>query len=124
MEHSSIITYGTYDCLHYGHVRLLKRAKSFGKYLILGLSTDEFNEKKGKKCVQTYEQRKEVLEMLPIIDLIIPENSWEQKKDDMKTLNALLVMGDDWRGKFDDLGCIYVPRTKGISSTIIKNTYE
>lgn len=89
-----------------------------GDYLIVALSTDEFNKLKGKQSIQTYEQRKEVLESIKYIDEIIPEENWEQKAQDTK--DAQMVMGSDWRGKFDEYGCIYLPRTKGISSTKLK----
>jgi len=115
-----IITYGSYDLFHYGHARLLKRAKAMGDYLIVGLSTDSFNREKGKKSLQTYAQRKEVLESIKYIDEIIPERNWNQKMKDINKYKAQFVMGDDWKGKFDELGCKYIPRTKGISSTELK----
>lgn len=122
-----IITYGTFDLLHYGHINFLKRAKSLGDYLIVGLSTNEFNEIKGKKCYFSYEQRKLLLESLRYVDLVIPETCWEQKVSDIKEFKIdTLVMGDDWTGKFDDLPCevIYLERTiKGyepISTSKIK----
>ena len=100
-----IITYGTYDLLHYGHIKLLQRAKALGDYLIVGLSTDEFNwNEKHKKCYFTYEERKEMLEALRCVDLVIPEENWEQKKEDMHLYHIdTFVIGDDWKGKFDFL---------------------
>ena len=120
-----VITYGTFDLFHIGHLRLLKRAKGLGDYLIVGLSTDEFNATKGKKTVIPYKQRKEIIEGLGLVDKVIPEKSWEQKEEDIifNEVN-LFVMGDDWKGHFDDLSILcevlYLPRTPGISSTEIK----
>ena len=120
-----VITYGTFDVLHYGHINLLKRAKALGDYLIVALSTDEFNNIKHKQSFYTYEQRKLLLEACRYVDLIIPENNWEQKIDDVKKYQAdVFVMGDDWQGKFDFLKdyceVVYLPRTEGISTTKIK----
>ena len=121
-----VITYGTFDLLHYGHINLLKRAKELGDYLIVGLSTNEFNEKKGKKCYFSYEERKKLLESIRYVDLVIPEYSWEQKVNDIKEFKVdIFVIGDDWKGKFDFLKdyckVIYLPRTPEISTTKIKN---
>lgn len=123
-----IITYGTYDLLHYGHIKLLQRAKALGDYLIVGLSTDEFNwNEKHKKCYFAYEERKEMLEALRCVDLVIPEENWEQKKEDMHLYHIdTFVIGDDWKGKFDFLKdegveVIYLPRTPEISTTQIKH---
>lgn len=123
-----VITYGTFDLLHYGHINLLRRAKEYGDYLIVGLSTDEFNwNEKQKKCYFSYEKRKQLLEAIRYVDLVIPEENWEQKRTDVKEYHVdTFVMGDDWNGKFDFLkeeGCevIYLPRTPEISSTQIKN---
>ncbi len=122
-----VITYGTFDLLHYGHINLLRRAKEQGDYLIVALSTDEFNwEQKQKKCYFPYEQRKQLLEAIRYVDLVIPEESWEQKKTDIHEYHVdKFVMGDDWTGKFDflkDEGAevIYLPRTPEISTTSIK----
>ena len=119
----TVITYGTYDLLHPGHIRLLKRARALGDYLIVALSTDEFNwREKKKKCYYTYDQRKEMLEAIRYVDLVIPEENWEQKVMDVhKYAVDVFVIGDDWAGKFDFLkeeGCevIYLPRTPEISS--------
>lgn len=124
-----VITYGTYDLLHWGHIRLLKRARELGDYLIVALSTDEFNAVKGKKAYHSFEERKLMLEAIRYVDLVIPENNWEQKKNDILTYKAdIFVMGDDWIGKFDDLKdvceVVYLPRTDGISTTKIKHDLE
>lgn len=123
-----VITYGTFDLLHYGHINLLRRAKALGDYLVVVLSTDEFNWKeKQKKCYFTYEQRKALLEAIRYVDLVIPEESWEQKKTDVHEYHIdTFVMGDDWEGKFDFLReegveVVYLPRTPEISTTQIKN---
>lgn len=121
-----VITYGTYDLLHYGHINLLRRARALGDYLIVALSTDEFNwNSKQKKCYFTYEQRKQLLEAIRYVDLVIPEKNWEQKQEDVREFKVdVFVMGDDWRGKFDFLkeqcDVIYLPRTPEISTTQIK----
>ncbi len=121
-----VITYGTFDLLHYGHINLLRRAKALGDYLIVALSTDEFNwNEKRKKCYFTYEERKLLLEAVRYVDLVIPEENWEQKKSDVKEYHIdTFVMGDDWEGKFDFLkdSCevVYLPRTPDISTTQIK----
>lgn len=123
-----VITYGTFDLLHYGHISLLKRAKELGDYLIVGLSTDEFNANmKNKMCYFSYEQRKNLLQSIRYVDLVIPEENWEQKKSDVKEFRIdTFVIGDDWRGKFDFLReqgveVIYLPRTPEISTTQIKS---
>ena len=122
-----VLTYGTFDLLHYGHIRLLKRAREMGDYLIVALSTDEFNMKKGKKAFHDYETRKIMLEAVRYVDLVIPEKSWDQKIDDIKTYKVdICVMGSDWEGsdKFDylrDYGKLrFLDRTEGISTTKIK----
>lgn len=122
-----VLTYGTYDLLHYGHIRLLKRAKELGDYLIVALSTDEFNATKGKKAYHDYETRKKMLEAIRYVDLVIPENNWEQKIDDIKEYKAdVTVMGGDWAGsdKFEYLKdyceLVYLDRTEGISTSKIK----
>lgn len=122
-----VITYGTFDLLHYGHINLLKRAKGYGDYLVVGLSTDEFNmQKKNKKCYFDYEKRKQLLESVRYVDLVIPENNWDQKKHDIELYQIDdFVIGDDWQGKFDYLeddtgvGVHYLPRTPRISTTKI-----
>ena len=120
-----VITYGTFDLLHYGHINLLRRAKELGDYLIVALSTDEFNRGKGKECYFSYEERKMLVESIHYVDLVIPETCWEQKIDDVKEFRVdTFVMGDDWKGKFDFLKdyceVVYLPRTPEISSTKIK----
>lgn len=121
-----VITYGTFDLLHYGHINLLKRAKQIGDYLIVGLSTDEFNENsKEKKSYFTYKERKGLLETIRYVDLVIPEKSWGQKISDIKEFKVdIFVIGDDWKGKFDFLKeyceVVYLPRTPEISTTKIK----
>lgn len=122
-----ILTYGTYDLLHYGHIRLLERAKEMGDYLIVALSTDEFNSIKGKKAYHDFETRKKMLESIKYVDLVIPENTWDQKIDDVKKYGVdITVMGDDWKDseKFELLreycDVVYLPRTEGISTTKIK----
>ena len=121
-----VITYGTFDLLHYGHINLLRRAKELGDYLIVALSTDEFNwNQKHKICYFTYEQRKQLLEAIRYVDLVIPEENWEQKVSDVKEFRVdTFVMGNDWEGKFDFLKdhceVVYLPRTPEISTTQIK----
>ena len=120
-----VITYGTFDLIHYGHINLLERAKKLGDYLVVGLSTNEFNEQKNKKCYFSYEERKRLLEALRVVDLVIPEESWEQKRSDIQMYHIdTFVMGDDWKGKFDDLKVIcevvYLERTPEVSTTKIK----
>lgn len=123
-----VITYGTFDLLHYGHINLLRRAKELGDYLIVALSTDEFNRcAKDKACYFPFEKRKMLLEAIRYVDLVIPENDWEQKRSDVHEYRIdTFVMGDDWEGKFDFLkeeGCevVYLPRTPEISTTQIKD---
>lgn len=121
-----IITYGTFDLLHYGHINLLRRAKALGDYLIVALSTDEFNLKeKNKKSYFSYQVRKQLLEAIRYVDLVIPENNWEQKEQDIKEYHIdTFVIGDDWKGQFDFLkdSCevVYLQRTPEISTTKIK----
>ncbi len=122
-----ILTYGTFDLLHYGHIRLLKRAKELGDYLIVALSTDEFNAVKNKKAYHNYETRKKMLEAIRYVDLVIPENTWEQKEDDVKKYFVdTVVMGDDWKNdeRFESLrkycDVVYLERTEGVSTTKIK----
>ena len=120
-----IITYGTFDLTHIGHINLLRRAKQLGDYLIVGLSTDSFNSLKGKQSIFPYEHRKEILESIRFVDLVIPENNWEQKASDIINYQVdVFVMGNDWAGKFDSLKehcqVIYLPRTEDISTTEIK----
>lgn len=122
-----ILTYGTFDLLHYGHIRLLKRAKELGDYLVVALSTDEFNQLKGKKSYYSYEVRKEMLEAIKYVDEVIPEKNWEQKISDVKDNEIdIVVMGSDWAGsdRFDYLKeyceVKFFERTDGISTSQIK----
>lgn len=126
-----VITYGTFDLLHYGHIHLLKRAKELGDYLIVALSTDEFNWKeKNKKCYFSFEERKVLLESIRYVDLVIAEETWEQKVTDVEKYQVdTFVIGDDWTGKFDFLkeqgiDVVYLPRTPEISTTKIKKDFE
>lgn len=122
-----VLTYGTFDLLHYGHINLLRRAKALGDYLVVAVSTDTFNEIKGKKAYHNYETRKMMLEAVRYVDLVIPEENWEQKIDDVKKYDIdIVVMGSDWAGsdRFDYLKdyceVVYLPRTEGVSTTQIK----
>ena len=119
-----VITYGTFDLLHAGHINLLRRAKELGDVVV---STDEFNwNEKRKKCYFSYEERKKLVEAVRYVDLVIPEENWDQKISDVKEYHVdTFVMGDDWKGKFDFLKeegveVVYLPRTEGISTTKIK----
>jgi glycerol-3-phosphate cytidylyltransferase len=121
----TVITYGTYDLFHIGHLRLLSRLRELGDSLIVGVSTDEFNAEKGKKSIIQFEDRIEIVRNLKCVDLAIPENSWDQKgKDIQKYGVSVFGMGHDWEGKFDHLSqhceVVYLPRTENISSTQIK----
>ena len=125
----TVLTYGTFDLLHYGHLEILKRASLLGNKLVVGLSTDRFNEIKGKTCVLPYLKRKELLESLNYVDKVIPENNWDQKVTDIQNNNInVFVMGSDWEGKFNELQkfceVIYIARTKGISSTKLKSILD
>ena len=125
----TIITYGTFDLFHVGHLRLLKKLKSLGDKLIVAVSTDEFNSLKGKKTIIPYEQRKEILESIKCVDLVIPESNWEQKIIDIKKYEVdIFAIGKDWEGKFDFLKeyceVIYLERTKDISSSQLKSTLK
>jgi glycerol-3-phosphate cytidylyltransferase len=125
-KYKTVLTYGTFDLLHFGHLEILRRIRELGDQVIVGLSTDEFNRVKGKKCIMPFEKRKHLLEILSYVDLVIPENNWEQKTEDVKNYDVdIFVMGDDWKGKFDFLEeyceVRYLPRTKGISTTKLKS---
>lgn len=122
-----VLTYGTFDLFHPGHVQVLKRARELGTRLVVGLSTDEFNAKKGKKSVMSFEDRKVVLEACRHVDEVFAEEDWEQKMSDAVRLNAdVFVMGDDWTGKFDFLtevcSVVYLARTPNVSTTQIKQS--
>ncbi len=122
-----VITYGTFDMFHVGHLRLLKRLKELGDELIVGVSTDQFNKTKGKKTLISYEHRKEIVESIKYVDKVIEEKSWEQKIDDIKKYRIdIFAMGDDWKGKFDFLkeycDVIYLERTSNVSSTKLKKS--
>lgn len=126
-----VLTYGTFDLLHYGHIRLLRRAAQLGDYLVVALSTDEFNAGKGKKSFYPYEVRREMLEAVRYVDLVIPENTWEQKPDDVKEYGIdVVVMGGDWAGsdRFEYLRdyceLVYLDRTPGISTTQVKERLD
>lgn len=122
-----VITYGTFDLLHYGHINLLRRAKSLGDYLIVALSTDEFNwNEKHKTSYFSYAERKAMLEAIRYVDLVIPEENWAQKTTDVDKYDVdIFVIGDDWEGKFDFLKekceVVYLPRTPEISSSKVKS---
>ncbi|MFS1895215.1 glycerol-3-phosphate cytidylyltransferase [Vibrio lentus] len=123
----TIITYGTFDLFHVGHVRLLKRLRALGDRLIVGISSDSFNEVKGKTSFFAYEERAEILLSCEYVDEVFPEHHWEQKTQDVKKYSAdIFAMGNDWEGKFDFLSeyceVIYLPRTEDISTTEIKRT--
>jgi glycerol-3-phosphate cytidylyltransferase len=124
-----VLTYGTFDLFHIGHIRLLERARALGDSLVVGLSTDEFNLKKGKKSVFSYPERFAILSAIRHVDKVIPENDWEQKLDDVVANKIdVFVIGDDWEGKFDFLTAhcqvVYLPRTSGISTTYIKYLFS
>ena len=122
----TILTYGTFDMFHIGHLKLLERLSQLGDKLIVAVSTDEFNELKGKKTIIPYDQRAEIIAAIRYVDKVIPEKTWEQKPDDIKNHQVdIFAMGYDWKGKFDDLNqyceVVYLPRTEGISTSRLKN---
>lgn len=124
-----ILTYGTFDLLHVGHIRLLRLAKALGDELIVAVSTDSFNEVKGKRAINSYEDRKEILESISYIDSVIPEHHWNQKISDVNEYSIdVFVIGDDWEGEFDYLKeyceVVYLPRTEDISTTQIKEIVQ
>lgn len=124
-----VLTYGTFDLFHPGHVQLLKRARELGSRLVVGLSTDEFNTQKGKRSVMSFEDRKTVLEACRYVDEVFAEEDWSQKLDDARRLGAdVFVMGDDWAGKFDFMqeacNVVYLARTQGVSTTEIKASVQ
>lgn len=122
-----VLTYGTFDLVHHGHIRLLQRAKALGDYLVVAVSSDEFNASKGKRAYHDYALRKEIVESIRYVDLVIPETSWDQKVEDVKRYEIdVVVMGDDWADsdRFDYLKdyceLVFLPRTEGVSTTDIK----
>ena len=120
-----VLTYGTFDLFHVGHLNILKRAKALGDYLVVAVSSDDFNAIKGKKCAIPDTERMAIVEAIKYVDEVIPENSWDQKISDVKEHNIdVFVMGDDWEGKFDYLKeyceVVYLPRTPDVSTTQIK----
>jgi glycerol-3-phosphate cytidylyltransferase len=120
-----VITYGTFDLLHHGHISLLRRARALGDHLTVGLSTDAFNAGKGKHSYHNYTHRAEIVSAIRYVDSVIPEKTWEQKIDDVKRLSIdVFVIGDDWSGQFDFLqpSCevVYLPRTPRVSTSLIK----
>lgn len=122
----TVITYGTFDLFHIGHLNILKRAKELGDYLIVAVSSDDFNRIKGKECQICDKDRMEIVSAIRYVDKVIPETSWDQKRSDILKYHVdIFVMGDDWKGKFDELKdiceVIYLPRTEGVSTTMIKN---
>tara|TARA_B100000212_G_C27374159_1_gene533926 strand:+ start:1655 stop:2074 length:420 start_codon:yes stop_codon:yes gene_type:complete len=129
MQVKKVITYGTFDLFHIGHLRILRGVKDLGHHLTVAISTDKFNEIKGKKTLIPYEQRKEIVENIKCVDQVIPETCWEQKENDIKIFNIdIFAMGNDWEGKFDSLKVfcevVYLPRTSDISSTDIKKQMD
>lgn len=124
-----VITYGTFDLLHKGHINILRRAKEMGDYLIVAVSSDEFNQLKGKLSYYTFEERRLIIEAVRYVDLVIKEEDWEQKSKDIALHGIdVFVMGDDWKGEFDHLSAfcevVYLPRTEGISTTKIKEDFK
>ena len=124
-----VVTYGTFDLFHVGHLRLLKRLRALGDKLIVGISSDEFNQEKGKVCLMPYEQRAEIVESLACVDGVFKEENWGQKKSDLQKYNAdIFAMGSDWTGKFDELkqfcDVVYLERTSNISTTDIKKSLK
>lgn len=123
-KNKTVITYGNFDALHWGHINLLQRCRKLGDRLIVAVSTDEFSRGKSKETLFTYKERVASLKQTGLADLIIPEKSWDQKTEDVKKYKVdIFVMGDDWKGKFDELPCkkVYLSRTKGISTSEIKD---
>lgn len=123
----TVITYGTFDLFHVGHIRLLKRLKKLGDRLIVGISSDEFNSIKGKQSFFSYEERAEIVAACQYVDEVFPEHNWGQKRLDIEKYKAdVFAMGEDWAGKFDELNdicqVVYLPRTEDISTTQIKKT--
>lgn len=127
MAEKVVLTYGTFDLFHVGHLNLLKRLKELGDYLIVGVSTDEFNESKGKKTIIQFDDRAKIVKELKCVDLVIPEKNWEQKAQDISKYGvSVFGMGSDWQGRFDEYKAlcevIYLPRTEGVSSSDLKKS--
>ncbi len=125
----TVITYGTFDMFHIGHLKLLKRLSEMGDRVIVAVSTDEFNQGKGKKTLIPYDQRSQIVESIKYVDMVVPEESWEQKLTDVKKYNVdLFAIGEDWKGRFDFLEelceVVYLPRTKNISTTDLKKSLK
>lgn len=125
----TIITYGTFDMFHIGHLNLLRRLSEMADRVVVGVSTDQFNITKGKKTLIPYEQRAQIVDSIKYVDLVIPEENWEQKLADIKTYNIdIFAIGDDWKGKFDFLSEFcevhYLKRTKNISTTDLKRSLK
>ena len=125
----TVITYGTFDLFHVGHLRLLERARALGDRLVVAVSSDTFNEGKGKKTIIPYADRAAIVQALKCVDVVIPEDTWEQKVDDIREHNVdIFVMGADWEGKFDELKefceVVYLPRTDGVSTTELKQAMK
>lgn len=125
----TVLTYGTFDLFHIGHLRLLQRLRALGDRLVVGVSTDEFNHIKGKKTVVPFADRIEIVRALECVDLAIPETGWEQKVGDIQRHEvSVFGMGGDWEGRFDELKAhcevVYLPRTEGISSTHVRKTLK
>lgn len=123
----TVLTYGTFDLLHIGHLRMLQRLRALGDRLVVGVSTDEFNQMKGKKSVYSFEERSQIVNALECVDLVIPETSWEQKEADIKKHHVnIFGIGEDWRGEFNQLESlcevVYLRRTPSISSTAVKKS--
>lgn len=121
-----VLTYGTFDLFHHGHVRLLQRLSALGTELIVGCSTDDFNAQKGKQGVMPYEQRRLILESCRYVDRVIAEEHWDQKHTDIVNYNvSVFAMGDDWAGEFDHLSdlaqVVYLPRTAEISTSDLRD---
>ncbi|UAA39506.1 adenylyltransferase/cytidyltransferase family protein [Paraneptunicella aestuarii] len=121
----TVLTYGTFDLFHIGHLKMLQRLKAMGDKLIVAVSTDEFNALKGKRSVYSYEERAAIIAALSCVDLVIPEQSWEQKAQDIQQYQVdIFGIGSDWKGKFDELAdlcqVVYLDRTPSISTTEVK----
>lgn len=125
----TVLTYGTFDLFHIGHLNLLKRARELGDKLIVAVSTDEFNATKGKTTLMPFEHRVELVRSVRFVDEVIAESNWEQKISDVQQHRVdVFVMGSDWQGKFDFLTpyceVVYLPRTDNVSSTDLKKAIQ